>query len=84
MKFIILPILRFLGLIGIYLFAYPFVFVCTMLNAFWHWDSSRIMTIKNSVWGEADDDGDYIYKTGLDWYLRRKTKNDSEPDSFFN
>ena len=84
MKFIILPILRFLALIGIYLFAYPLVFVCTSLNAFWHWDSSRIMTIKNSVWGEADDDGDYIYKTGLDWYLRRKTKNDSEPDSFLN
>ena len=74
MKYIIIPILRFLGLIGIYLFAYPLNFICTSLEAFWHWDSSRIMTPKNSYWDNADKNGEYVYKNGLDWYLRRKTK----------
>jgi len=73
MKYIIIPILRFLKLVFFLFICYPIMFVFSLFMALWHFDSKYILNSNNTIW-EEDWNGQFYYKTPLDWYFRRKTK----------
>ena len=76
MKYIIIPIAKFIAVMLIYLLGYPIVFIFSCFGALWHWDLGLVVTPKNSIFGYADISGDYVYKTAWDWFRDNKIKSE--------
>lgn len=76
MKYIIIPIAKFIAVILIYLLGYPIIFIISCFWALWHWDLGLVVTPKNSIFSNADISGDYVYKTAWDWFRDNRIKSE--------
>lgn len=76
MKYIIIPIAKFIVVILIYLLGYPIIFIISCFWALWHWDLGLVVTPKNSIFSDADYSGDYVYKTAWDWFRDNRIKSE--------
>ncbi len=77
MKYIIVPIYRFIGLILAYALAYPFLFVASMVFALWDFSFKEKFKEFNLMDFEEQQyvkEGEtyWYYKNPYDWFIKNK------------
>jgi hypothetical protein len=81
MKYIILPVLKFLFVVFALLF-FPVSYLCGMLLSFWHWDMYYISEacdcyfkgfVKECIIDKKVGEKYYVYMTPWDYLISKKT-----------
>lgn len=83
MKYVIVPIVKTVGLILMLLGMYPVMYLVAIFWALWHWNLKKFDEIvEGDFQGPPDfvfkDEKYHTYTTIWDWYLDRKTWHTKE------